>query len=106
MERTPKDSYEAQHSPRHKRDREPIAHRSWRGAAISFVLCHNSEPPSSFRPSLTVRVTSPRQHLPDGFFISQAQLPAFTSFLIRPRIVERPVSRTSLWISFLVNPKQ
>src|SRR6266404_2169232 len=101
MERTPKDSNEAERSPRQKRDREPVAHRCWRGAAISFVLCHNLAPPFSFSLSLTVRVTSPRQHLPDGFFISQAQLPAFTSFLIRPRIVERPVSRTSLWIYFL-----
>src|SRR6266404_8277329 len=106
MERTPKDSYEAQPSPRHKRDREPIAHRSWRGAAIPFVLCHNLDSPSSFRPSLTIRVTSPRQHLPAGFFISQAQWPAFTSVIIRPRVVERPILTTSLCRSFLVNPKQ
>jgi hypothetical protein len=36
-------------------------------------------------------VTLPRQHLPEGFFTSQAQLPAFTSVVIRSAMVERPV---------------
>jgi hypothetical protein len=37
-------------------------------------------------------VTLPKQHLPEGFFTSQAQLPAFTSAEIRSAIVERPVA--------------
>src|SRR5713226_6267569 len=46
-ERTPIDSYEAQPSPRHQRDYEPIAHRCWRATASFHSLCHSLEFPFS-----------------------------------------------------------
>jgi hypothetical protein len=38
--------------------------------------------------------TSPRQHLPDGLRISQAQLPALTSAVMRSGIVVSPLATT------------
>src|SRR5260370_39490529 len=40
MQRTPIDSYEAQHSPRNERDYEPVANRCWRTTASLHLLCH------------------------------------------------------------------
>src|SRR5271169_465822 len=48
MERTPIDSYEAQHSPRNQRDYEPVAHRRWRATASFELLCHSSNFLSDF----------------------------------------------------------
>src|SRR5260370_30714655 len=85
---------------------EPIAHRCWRAAARSLVFCHNLAPPFSFSLPLTIRVTSPRQHLPEGFFISQAQRPASTSAVIRFATVDFPVLRISSQMSWRVKPQQ
>src|SRR5260370_33621502 len=95
MERTTIPTDETKYSPRYQRRSEPVAHGCWRSAASFLVLRHNLD--SHFRrgPSLAVRVTSPRQHLPEGFFTSQAQLPAFTSAVIRSATVECPVSAIS-----------
>jgi hypothetical protein len=50
MERMPKDSEEAEQSPRNQRSYKPIADRGWRTTAGAFVLCHNLPPTSiSFR---------------------------------------------------------
>src|SRR5436309_588508 len=84
----------------------PVAHRCWRATASSLVLSHNIDSPFRLNLSFAARVTSPRQHLPDGFLTSQAQLPAFTSVLIRSATVDGPVSAISFSMSFLVNPKQ
>src|SRR6266851_2063851 len=52
--------------------------------------------PCKFRiQSQAICVTLPKQHLPEGFFTSQAQLPALTSAVIRSPIAERPVSAIS-----------
>jgi hypothetical protein len=40
MERTPIDSYKAQHSPSNQRDHEPVAHRCWRATARFQLPCH------------------------------------------------------------------
>jgi hypothetical protein len=40
MERTPIDSYEAQHSQRNHRDYEPVANRCWRATARFQLPCH------------------------------------------------------------------
>src|SRR5260370_19161964 len=106
MKRMPIEAYDAKHSPRYQRCSEPVAHRRWRATASFLVLCHNIDSRFRLNLSFAVRVTSPRQHLPDGFLTSQSQLPAFTSVLIRSATVERPVSAISFSMSFLVNPKQ
>jgi len=56
--------------------------------------------------SLISRFTSPRQHAPEEFLISQAQLPAFTSAVIRAAIVQLPVCSSSRSMSALLNAKQ
>jgi hypothetical protein len=39
----------------------------------------------------SARMTSPKQHWPDGFSTSQRQLPAFTSDRMRVEAEDRPV---------------
>src|SRR5207253_1653442 len=59
---------------------------SFEGVAI--VPPYLLAPRRFLRQPCVMRVTLPRQHLPEGFFTSQAQLPAFTSAEIRSAIVE------------------
>ena len=56
--------------------------------------------------SLISRLTSPRQHTPAGFLISQAHLPALTSAVMCVAIVQPPVSAISRSMSARENPKQ
>lgn len=56
--------------------------------------------------SFTARYTSPKQHFPDGFLTSQAQLPALTSALIRLATVDFPVLPISFQMSCRAKPKQ
>jgi hypothetical protein len=54
MERRPKDPYEAQYSPRHQRDYEPVANRCRRTTASLRLLWHGLEAPSQHRKEIPV----------------------------------------------------
>jgi len=58
------------------------------------------------RASLTALFTSPRQHVPEGFFTSQEQRPARTSAVMRAGMSESPRSATWRRTSARVKPKQ
>lgn len=58
------------------------------------------------RPLRTTWITVPRQQLPEGFLISQAQFPALISALMVSGMVEYPFSRISSNAIFSVKPKQ
>src|SRR5215472_10257027 len=106
MKAVPVNSDEAEHSPCDQRCNKPVAHRRWRTATSMLSLCHNSRSAFRLDVCLTIRAMSPRQHLPEGFFTSHAQFPAFTSSEIRSAIVERPVSVISFSMFWRLNPKQ
>src|SRR5260370_30728817 len=111
MERTPIDSYDAQHSPRHQRDREPIAHRCWRATACFHLLCHKLAISFLTSKAMSIALNTAGIENPQSVFggpcdITQAafssgifhftgQVPALTSAAIRSATVECPVFATS-----------
>jgi hypothetical protein len=91
--------FAAEYSTRLTVDNHFLAHRS-------FYFSYGALSCRVRRASLATRAASPKQHLPEGFFTSQAQFPAFTSAVIRSTTVDFPVSRISSKRSRRVKPKQ
>src|SRR5579883_13290 len=86
--------------------RKKLFHLCAEHSAWLAINDHTLAHPTPLKESRTTRVTSPRQHFPEGFLSSHAQLPAFTSAAIRSGTVDRPVSAISFSISWRVKPKQ